>query len=306
MFSFRSNIWTDENIWNIQGDTRFSLYPQYTWGLGSQHTDDEKLLVNYKYTRFYQSILRRIRPYFLAGIGYNLDYHINIETVNDTIELGKFTGYSYGTSDNKNSLSAGLTLNLLYDSRNNSINPLPGAYANLVYRINPFFLGNSNAWHSLYLDLRKYISFNKFNKKRNVLAFWSYMWTVLDDGAPYLDLPSIGWDSYQRSGRGIDQNRYRGKSLLYFESEYRRDITDNGLFGFVVFGNLNTVTEPVSHHLSSLHPAAGAGLRIKLNKHSNTNIALDFGFSKNHKSYILSLGEAFERFQWCLAEKFLF
>ncbi len=290
-FSFRSDIWSNKNAWNIQGDTRFSLYPQYTWGLGSQHGNDDKLLVNYKYIRFYGSILRRVRSYFLAGIGYDLDYHINIQTIGDTIGLAKFTGYNYGTTAGKNTLSSGFTLNLLYDSRNNSINPLPGAYANLVYRVNPVFLGNEQTWHSLYIDLRKYISLN--SKTHNVLAFWSYLWTVLDEGCPYLDLPSIGWDSYQRSGRGIDQNRYRGKTLLYFESEYRRDITANGLFGFVVFGNLTTVTEPVSGRLSSLYPAAGTGLRVKFNKHSSTNVALDCGASPGNVAFILSLGEAF-------------
>ncbi len=288
-FTFRSNLWLNQNNWTIQGDTRFSLYPQFTWGLGTQHPNEERLLVDYKYVRFYQNALKRIRPYFLAGIGYNLDYHIKIET-NDSVKLDQFSGYEYGTQDRKNSVSSGITINLLYDSRNNSINPLPGAYANLVYRINPVFLGNDRSWASLYIDLRKYISFE--TRHRNVLAFWAYCWTALNNGTPYLDLPSIGWDPYQRSGRGIEQNRYRGKTLLYLESEYRRDITADGLFGFVGFANVNTVTEP-SGRLSSLHPAAGGGLRIKLNKRSNTNIALDCGFSQSNMSVILSLGEAF-------------
>jgi hypothetical protein len=139
--------------------------------------------------------------------------------------------------------------------------------------------------------LREYISLNK--KWHNVLAFWSFLWTAPATGVPFLDLPSIGWDPYQRSGRGIQQNRYRGSTLIDFETEYRRDITQNGLFGFVVFANMNTVTEPVSHHLSSLHPAGGTGLRVKLNKHSATNIGFDFGISQDNTSYYISLGEAF-------------
>jgi hypothetical protein len=291
MVSFHSNLWLNNNRWVLQGDTRFSLYPQYTWGLGSEHAEGDRLLLNYKYIRFYESILRRVKSYFLVGAGYNLDYHIHIRTINDTIGLEKFSGYQYGTATGSNSFSGGLTLNLLYDSRTNLFNPLPGAYANLVYRINPQFLGNPNPWNSLYLDLREYIALNK--KSHNVLAFWSFLWTVPQSGVPYLDLPSIGWDPYQRSGRGIQQNRYRGTTLIDFESEYRRDITDNGLLGFVVFANMNTVTEPVSHRLSSLHPAAGTGIRIKLNKHSNTNIGLDVGFSQDNTSLYLSLGEAF-------------
>lgn len=97
---------------------------------------------------------------------------------------------------------------------------LPGTYTNIVYRINPTFLGSDNYWNSLYVDVRKYIPLNPANKnQQNTLAFWSYFWTVLGGNPPYLDLPSIGWDPYNRSGEGFDQNRYRGKSLFYFESE---------------------------------------------------------------------------------------
>ncbi len=287
----RTSAWLPNNTWTIQGDTRFLYYPQYTWGLGSDHTNEQRILVNYKYLRFYQSVLKRITPYFFAGIGYHLDYRVNIKSDDSTINLKQYTGYDYGTGSN--SFSSGLSLNLLYDTRNNSINPLPGAYANIVYRIHPQLLGSNDNWQSLYVDIRKYLSLNPLKPdQQNVLAFWSYLWTVTKTGTPYLDLPSIGWDPDNRSGRGIDQNRYRGKSLFYTEAEYRRDLTANGLFGFVVFANLNTVSGSGTF-FQSWHPAAGAGLRVKFNKGSNTNIGMDLGFSKGYSSLMFSLGEAF-------------
>lgn len=290
--SFRSNLYTSRNIWNIQGDTRFSLYPEYIYGARNNIYRDQKLLLNYTYIRFYQTVLRRIKPYFLAGIGYNLDYHININTVNDTIGLAKFTGYNRGTGANENSVSSGLTFNLLYDSRNNAINPLPGAYANLIYRMNPYFLGNgTSTWNSLFLDVRKYVSFP--DRKRKVVALWSFIWTALDNKVPYLDLPAIGWDSYQRSGRGIAQNRYRGKTMWYAEGEYRRDLTMNGLLGYVAFANFNIITDPANSRLRGPHPAIGAGLRVKFNKRSDTNIAIDYGISKGYSSLYFTLGEVF-------------
>ncbi|HEY0176128.1 MAG TPA: hypothetical protein VGC08_07110, partial [Pedobacter sp.] len=146
----RSSVWLPDNTWNIQGDVRLLVYPQYTWGLGSRNNYDESTLVDYNYIRFYQSALKRIEPYLFAGVGYNLDYHFNIRSDDPNTDLKTFTRYNYGTANS--SLSSGLTLNLLYDSRNNSLNPLPGAYANLVYRINPTFLGSDNNWSSVYLD----------------------------------------------------------------------------------------------------------------------------------------------------------
>jgi hypothetical protein len=287
----RSAIWLPDNSWTIQGDIRFLRYPQNTWGLGSRNNYAERTLVNYNYIRFYQSALKRINSYLFAGVGYNLDYHSSIRSDNEEVNLQDFTRYNYGV--NGSSLSSGITFNLLYDSRNNSINPLPGAYANLIFRENPGFLGSDNNWQSVFLDVRKYFSLNKAQpNQQNTIAFWSYLWTSLSNKTPYLDLPSIGWDPYNRSGRGIDQNRYRGKTLFYFETEYRRDITDNGLLGFVVFANTNTLSGSGTF-FTSWHPAAGTGLRVKFNKGSNTNIGIDYGFSKSYSNVIFSLGEAF-------------
>jgi Omp85 superfamily domain len=290
---FHSNIWSPGNKWNFEGDYRLTFYPQYTWGLGGNTAPSNKILVNYTYVRFYQNALRRIanKPFLFAGIGYNLDYHIDIRTNNDTVSLAKFTGYKYGTASHGNSFSSGLTFNLLYDSRNNSLNPLPGWFYNVVLRANPKALGSETNWYSLYLDARKYISFDP--NRWNVLAFWSYLWTTMGTSSPYLDLPAINWDANQRSGRGFYPSRYTGKTLFDFETEYRRSITADELLGFVVFGSLNSVTQPTNSQFAYVHGAAGAGLRVKFNKHSGTNFGMDFAASKGYSAVYFSLGEAF-------------
>ncbi|WP_428328844.1 hypothetical protein [Mucilaginibacter sp.] len=288
----RSSIWLKDNSWNIQGDTRFLVYPQYTWGLGGKQRENNKFLVNYKYLRFYQSALKRLTSYFYLGIGYDIDYYIDVEGSSTTNSLSTFTKYRFGTLNEKSYFSSGPTLNLLYDTRKNSLNPFPGIYANVVYRYNSTALGSDNNWQSLYADFRKYVSLTDKGPK-NILAFWSFYWTSLTTGAPFLNLPAIGMDPYQRSGRGIEQNRYRGRRLIYFESEYRRDITSNGLLGFVVFANVNSASQYQNNKFLYWNPAAGSGLRIKFNKKSDTNICIDYGFSKNYSNAILSLGEAF-------------
>jgi hypothetical protein len=288
-----SNIWLNNNSYNIQGDTRVLKYPQYTWGLGGGQPASNKFLVNYVYFRFYQSALKRITPYFFAGIGYNMDYYIDIESDDGTPKtLAEFTNYKFGTAPHQNSLSSGPSLNLLYDTRNNLLDPLPGWYGNLIYRYSSSFFGSNDNWQSLYVDLRKYLSLSSSGSK-NMLAFWTYYWTSLSSGTPYLSLPSIGMDPYQRSGRGIAQNRYRGESLIYFETEYRCDITDNGLLGFVAFANVNSASQINSRHFKYWNPAGGAGLRIKFNKKSGTNIGIDYGCSRDYRAIMLNLGEAF-------------
>lgn len=274
----------------IQGDIRLLVYPQYTYGLNSKTPPTERVLLNSQYIRFYQSILYKIEPYFFAGMGYNLDSHLDIET-NRGIYIKNITTYPFGTKADFNSFSSGYNISLLYDTRNNLLNPLPGGYVNVIYRNNPKFLGSNNNWQSLYIDLRKYATLSKL--RHQLFAFWTYYWTTLTPGTPYLDLPSVGWDPYNRSGRGIPQSRYRGQHLLYGEAEFRSNITRNGLLGFVLFANVNSVAQPQTYSFTYFHPAEGFGLRLKFNKKSNTNIAIDYAFSKGYHGLNLNLGEAF-------------
>ena len=80
--------------------------------------------------------------------------------------------------------------------------------------------------------------------------------------------------------------------MFYLETEYRRDITENGLLGFVVFTNVNTVSGSGTL-FTSWHPAVGTGLRVKFNKGSNTNIGIDYAISKGYSAVSFGLGEAF-------------
>lgn len=184
-FPFRSNLWLKNNSWAIQGDTRFLVYPQNTWGLGGGTPEFNKFVVNYNYARFYQAALKRITSYLYAGAGYNMDIYMDIET-NNPGALQRFTKYSYGTSSEKTSFSSGVTASLLYDSRNNQFNPLPGAYTSIVYRINAHAFGSDADWQSIYIDMRKYISLTHTNQ-HNVLAFWTYYWKTFGNGIPYLN-----------------------------------------------------------------------------------------------------------------------
>ena len=291
-FALRSNLWWPGNSWDVLGDIRLLYYPQDTWGLGGRPDGSPRMSLNYKYVRFYQTFLKRIKPYLFAGIGILMDGHYDMESGGDSLLLRNFTHYAYGTGSSETSMATGFSMNLLYDARKNTENPFPGYYANFVFRENPLIPGNKTNWSSIYVDTRKYIPFSR--ERQDMLALWAFYWSVLDSRAPYLELPSIGWDPYQqRSGRGFPQNRYRGSSMLYAEAEYRRDITRDGLLGFVLFANANAVTQPVTEQMSYIHPAGGAGLRIKFNKRSGTNIAIDYGMSGHYRGIYLNLGETF-------------
>jgi outer membrane protein assembly factor BamA len=228
---------------------------------------------------------------FFIGAGYDYDLHYNISYPEDSVKQSIVPGFIYLKENGSQSISSGPILNFLIDTRNNLVNPSKGYYLAVDYRINSESLGSTNNWNSVLLDTRKYIRFDQ--NRQNLLAFWAFYWAVTGGEAPYLDLPSIGWDNYNGSGRGFQQNRYRSDKLVYFETEYRKDISANGLLGFVLFANIHAVSEYSTNKFLYWHPAAGTGLRLKFNKISKTNIGLDFGASKDYFGVYFSMGEVF-------------
>lgn len=289
MVPIQSNIITPNGKYNLVGDWRFYKYPQDTYGLGGHTKLSDADRLDYSYIRLYQSVLREVRPHFYAGLGYNLDYHWNIEE--DGYGDGrKSDAQKYGLPGK--TVSSGMNANLVYDTRQNPVNAPGGWYGNLMYRVNTTVLGSDNNWESMVLDVRKYIPLSKY--RHSVLGFWSYDWIVTKGNPPYLDLPGTGWDNFNNTGRGYIQSRFRGKKMLYLESEYRFDISNNGLFGGVVFANAQSFSEWPSNRFEVVSPAAGIGLRIKVNKLSNTNIAIDYGIGTGGSSGLfVNLGEVF-------------
>ncbi|MCW3118439.1 MAG: hypothetical protein JWM28_2521 [Chitinophagaceae bacterium] len=283
------NVWLHGDAWNLLGDWRFMKYPQSTFGLGSNTGTEKEDPMDYYYVRVYQYFLKRITSKFSAGLGYTLDYHWKISDAGAAD--GSISDYEkYGRA--QKTTSSGLALNMVYDSRKNPINPLNGLSANIAVRNNFTWLGSNHNWQSAILDIRKY--FPLPGAAKNVLAFWSYNWMILGGQPPYLDLPSTGWDNFNNTGRGFIQGRYRGNVMLYLESEYRFRITSNGLLGGVLFANAESFSGAPSKRLQSIQPGAGGGLRIKLNKKSNTNIDIDYGVvTQGYKGLFVNIGEVF-------------
>ena len=285
----QGNLWTKNNDYNIVTDWRYLKYPQKTYGLGGLTDLEDDFDQDYSYLRLYQTVLKSLGKYFYAGLGYSLDYHWNIsETSNDIFAISDAQLYGLPPT----TVSSGLNYNMLYDNRNNSINPDRGTYINLLYRQNLTFLGSDENWQSLRVDIRKYYKFPR--NSENVLAFWSFNWLTLAGNPPYLDLPSTGWDPYNNLGRGYIQGRFRGKNMFYVETEYRFKISRNGLLGGVAFLNAQTFSEWPSNNFEAINPAGGAGLRLKFNKHSKTNIAIDYGVGAGgSQGFFVNLGEVF-------------
>jgi hypothetical protein len=284
----QSSIWTPGNKFNLLGDWRYLNYPQDTYGFGEYTTLKDKYIVNFQQLRFHEIVLRNIGNNLYLGAGYQLDYHWDITETD--VQPGRITDFEkYGF--NKTSTSSGIVLNILYDSRENSINPEGGSYfISIQFLQNATLLGSNTNWNSVMFDMRKYIKM----PFKSVLALWFYSVLTLSGNPPYLDLPATGSDTYNNTGRGYEQDRFTGKKMVDLEAEFRFNISRNRLIGGVVFANAESFSELASNRLEVISPAVGCGLRINFNKFSKTNVCVDYGIGTNGSmGFAGNLGEVF-------------
>ena len=289
LLSCNSNIIFNKLKLHLSGAARYYNSPTNIYGIGDNVYLADVQSIDFSYLRVYQIAYRELVPHLFAGLGYNLDYHWGIKA---NLAPGKVSKEFERLQKGSSSVSSAISFNLQFDNRKNAINPQNGTYVDMQYRPNLTLFGSTQNWHSLLIDIRHYIQLPA--APHSILAFWGYSNITLAGTPPYLDMPSIGWDDCSNTGRGYSPGRFTGRNLVYFESEYRFPLTSNGLLGGVVFGNAGSIIKNLSDNLHTITPGGGAGLRIKIDKYSNTNAAFDFGFGFGGSwSFSFGFGEAF-------------
>ncbi|MDI1353792.1 MAG: hypothetical protein PSX36_02655 [bacterium] len=314
----RSKVYLANNKWFLQGDWRILLFTQPTYGLGINNSGGNKTLLavnnleeaglpnaepmKFNYLRIYEDVVHKLgESNWYVGSGMAVDGHFDIRdekldtsTTSPAYYITNHYAYSKVKGfDPTHYYTAGFDLNVLTDTRDNMSNSYKGYYGSLTFRVNPKWTRTSQESIMMLYDVRYYIGLSK-NRPRKVLALWSFGNFVVAGNVPYLALPSIGWDTYNRSGRGYIQGRYRGLSMLYAEAEYRYPISSNGLWGGVLFVN-NTFAQAIDGGLfDHAAPAAGAGIRLKMDKRARVNLTVDLSYGLDHSSGVyFSMQEAF-------------
>ena len=315
----KSNVYTTDNKFFLQGDWRYYIYTAPTWGLGSNAPDttfesdtwawqgadieetDGAYPMLYDYIKFHEIVSYEVAENVYCGMGYHLDYFNKIrdEFLDlDTLPLQLTPHYVYSKQhdfDPEKYMLSGLSLNFVYDSRDNLMNPYKGFFANVNYRYNPTFLGSDQNSSSIWLEFRTYVPLSK-KTPRHLVAFWAYGNFLMTGNQPYLTLMAVGEDQKARSGRGYVAGRYRGEDLIYGEVEYRFPISQcTKLLGGVLFANFTTASNRDAEVplFAYVRPGVGFGLRFMINKHFRTNINFDVGIGYKSKGFYFSGTETF-------------
>lgn len=287
----KSSFFLPDNNVVLMGDWRYLDTSQPTFGLGPHSDSQSSYPMDFVLYRFYQTIYRRVGiSHVFAGLGYHYDLHDKI--YDHRAAGGEVTPYvAYSRSNLTRTQSSGISANVLVDSRDNAINARRGVYWNAGMRAYQTGIGSDDNWQMLWSDFRGYRPLPRGS--RNAFAFWTYQWFTFGH-APYLDLPATGWDTWGRGARGYLMGRIRASNQFYSEFEYRAVFRKDGLLGGVAFVNLMASSSPDGGAFGPMDPGYGIGFRMKFNKRTDTNLAVDAANSRdNVVRFFFGLQEVF-------------
>jgi len=299
VFNVRFHSFSEGNRWFIEGDNRFQKTSQKIYGFGTDTPSSSAVKTNFDFVRLHETISRRVANDIYIGGGFLFDSHSNVHPTNESDPNWLTSPYITYSLENRLPIdgqqSAGVSFNALVNRRDNDISARRGWIASGQYRVSfDGFLGGDSSWQQLDVDARAYVPLTTYGRHR--IALWSYASFVTQGVAPYFDAPTTAMDKYGRSARGYAEGRYRGEKLIYGEAEYRGPITRNGFFGVVGFATLTTASNKQTGEklFDSVAPSAGGGLRLLLNKQSQTHLCLDFAWGKDGASGVyLAIQDAF-------------
>jgi hypothetical protein len=307
-FYINHNVYTNGNKWNLQGSlvVAKSVTPDFGLGIGVPATDnaDDKILSNPQrtgrvlnsiYYNFREKVYKEVLKNLFIGAGVSFDIRRNIQDNVSKTDSTPYNIYSdrYGFDRSQYS-SNGLLFNVQYTTRDNLNRAYKGFYADAGIRLNQTWMGSSKNALLFTEDVRKYFSLSKRHPE-HVIALWNWGTYVASGALPYLELPGTAKDGSFRSGRGYKSGFFKGTQYNYSEIEYRFPITTNGFLSGVGFFNMQTANDTWGTPLfQEWQPGGGGGLRILFNKHTRTNLCLDYGFGKfGSHGFFLNLNETF-------------
>ncbi len=262
------NYFFKHEKWFTDGLIHVSKYPDFYYGIGTNSTEEDKLLFESNRALFDVGLYKKLRGKLFAGaeVKYFNYSDISTEELNPHSEL-------------QDAWNVGLSGTVFYDTRNNLLSSSEGTFLkfNLGYNF------GTNHYVNAKVDARKYFTF----KHNFVLASRFYNSFIF--GTPnFYDYSILGGDKFVR---GYFNGKFRDNHLSTLQAELRTPRWWRLGLAFIagassIYNNSNILNE--------IKPNYGLGLRFLMDKKDNINLRLDFvkGNEGNNGFYI-SFGESF-------------
>ena len=273
-------IWLKNNKFFLTGGFTFKRFPEYFYGISNDSKESDKIMTSFDAIKLRFKNLIQIDRNLYGGLYfqyeklYNLDTRLENPAAIVCEILAGGAGYT----------ASGIGPILIFDKRDNPLNPAKGSYieTSLQYFGKP--LGSRYKFTSFTFDARKYYTiFKKLIWNGNAYFF-------LNEGeVPYRMLATIGGARFLR---GYYRGRFRENNMFILQQEFRMPVYK--WFGVAVFGGVGSVAKEVKDFQeNTIHYNYGFGLRIRVNKKENTNLRLDYGITRDSHGIYLIFAEAF-------------
>lgn len=182
------------------------------------------------------------------------------------------------------STTVALGFHVQRDKRNSSFYPTKGSLFNLTGDFFDQSIGSKRQYQNYKVG---YNAYREVGNKQ-VLAYRGMICSA-NQSVPFYDLCLFGTNS---DLRGYTGGEFQNRRMFATQAEYRREL--KGRFGLVAFGGIGGVARRWNaFRTDELLPAAGAGLRFKLDKKNHINYRIDFAVGRAGRTLSIGIGEAF-------------
>lgn len=269
-------IYFNDEKYFLSGGTGYLLFPNTFWGVGNDTPDENE--EQYSMAGFFSSnsLLLKISKNIHAGLRY--DFSNFTTSKRDTLlQLEETTGRKGGI------ISGGGPV-IQYDTRDKIHWPSKGYFNSASLLLYHSILGSKFDFTVINIDLRKYISLFK----THVLAF-QYFSNFISGNPPFYSMSNIGGSRFLR---GYYEGRYRDKSIIMTQAEYRTPSWYN--IGLVAFSGYGEVAPALNKFiLNDFKYSFGFGLRYMIDPKEKLNLRFDFGFVESGMNFYVEFAEAF-------------
>jgi hypothetical protein len=262
-----------------QGAVSFQRFPELYWGVGNQTPASNEELVDYQRLDYRLAVLRQLRRYVFVGP------RLQGQQVTGVMPLPGGLLARGDAPGSRGGLASGGGYELVYDGRDNLLNPQRRGYLRLAHTIFGGWLGSDFRFSRYELDARRYLPLGRH------LRLATQLTTTFHSGEPpFRMLALLGSDADMR---GYYRGRYRDRQYAAAQAELRFPLIWR--LGGVAFAGAGQVARSLSGFgFAEFKPSLGGGLRLLVDRRENVNLRFDYarGADGNNGFYV-AFGEAF-------------
>ena len=276
--NFNIDLMHGSNKYNSKFDFTLLDYPSLYFGIGNSTSENEEVLIDFKNILASPSFDYNFYEKMYIGAKYTYNNYINVKPVEeDTLIRDELIRENEG-------VQSGFGFRFFRENRDNRIRAKKGSYIFMSYDMYGKAIGSEHSYNSFVLDARKYTT------PTPKLTIAGQIYSEFKTGdVPIQSMAVLGGTERMR---GIYENRYRDKTVLMSQLEFRFPII--WIIGGTAFGGLGQVTPTYGDlKFNEFKYGYGLGLRLLIDEKTNSVLRFDVSFRDGGHSIFVGFNEAF-------------